>query len=357
MKVDVSFILVLFFSLSLLAKGGGNFVKDEPYELIVCPASEGNPRNSEADVLPLKDGALLLAYTMFEGSGEDEGKAKIMGKISSDGGRHWSEPFLLQENIGNLNVMSASLLRLKNGRIALFFLKKDSLSNCYVYMKTSSDEGKTWNKPLPCYIEEPGYYILNNARVLQLSSGRIVVPVAYTKDVGKRYHFVSFCLYSDDEGRTWRRSRNVVDLDGMGADEPGVVELKDGRLLMIIRTNLGRIYRAFSNDGGGTWEPAEPTFLVSPSAPATIARIPKTGDLLIIWNNSADKRVPLTSAISKDEGESWINLKNLETGPGTYAYTSITFFNDRAILTYYEMLNGRISLKLKSLPISWFYDP
>ena len=32
--------------------------------------------------------------------------------------------------------------------------------------------------------------------------------------------------------------------------EPGLVELRDGRVLQIIRTQLGRIYRSFSGDGG-----------------------------------------------------------------------------------------------------------
>ena len=36
-----------------------------PHEMIVCPATAQNPRNSEADVELLKDGSLLMAYTEF----------------------------------------------------------------------------------------------------------------------------------------------------------------------------------------------------------------------------------------------------------------------------------------------------
>jgi hypothetical protein len=49
-----------------------------PVELIVCPATNGNPRNSEADIIELKDGKLLLAYTDFyHRAGHDVSPARI----------------------------------------------------------------------------------------------------------------------------------------------------------------------------------------------------------------------------------------------------------------------------------------
>ena len=92
------------------------------------------------------------------------------------------------------------------------------------------------------------------------------------------------------------------------------------------------------------------------------ARIPSTGDLLLVWNNSPDKRFPLTSAISKDDGKTWQHIKNLDEDPAhTYAYTSIEFLKDRALFTYYAgpqqgvRGEGRWSLNLKAAPIDWFY--
>ena len=75
--------------------------------------------------------------------------------------------------------------------------------------------------------------------------------------------FYSFVYYSDDEGRTWHRSRNetfvLLDKGVKGAyamGEPTVIELKDGRLLMLGRTNMGRVFRSFSEDRGETWSEA-----------------------------------------------------------------------------------------------------
>jgi len=62
------------------------------YEIIVCPATKDNPRNSEADIIELKNRNLLLAYTDFyAGSSSDFSPARISGKISEDKGRSWSD--------------------------------------------------------------------------------------------------------------------------------------------------------------------------------------------------------------------------------------------------------------------------
>jgi|GEM_PF-3596925 len=37
----------------------------EVFDLIVCPANSRNPRNTEADIIELAGGRLLLAYTKF----------------------------------------------------------------------------------------------------------------------------------------------------------------------------------------------------------------------------------------------------------------------------------------------------
>ncbi len=340
------------------------------YEIMVCPATRENPRNSEADILELRDGSLLLAYTDFYCySGHDMAPARISGRISSDRGRSWSPPFTIQENIGAENVMEGNLLRLQSGEISFFFLRKDSEADCRPYMRKSFDEGKSWEEAVPMAKFFPGYYTINNSRVIQLSNGRLLVPVAYTPNVWIMSNLTSFCLYSDDNGRTWFnpqalrtyiQGRTEVSLPNATAEEPGLVELKDGRVLMILRTNLGYVYKAYSRDGGLTWTEPESTGLVSPRAPATIKRIPTTGDLLMIWNNTpSPRRVPLTAAISKGEGEKWENFRNLETDERyTYAYTSVTFVGEEALLTYYvyDEKTRLISLKLKIIPIQWFYE-
>jgi hypothetical protein len=118
------------------------------------------------------------------------------------------------------------------------------------------------------------------------------------------------------------------------------VELKDSRLMMLCRTDQGCQYRSYSADGGETWSPAEPTNIRSPLSPASVERITKTGDLMMAWNDHSNidetlrqKRTPFNVAISRDEGQTWVNVKTLESDPeGWYCYTAVEFWKDRVLL-------------------------
>src|SRR5262245_2837900 len=328
---------------------------------IVAPATPENPRHSEGSMVHLKDGRILFAYTeYYGGQSEDHSPAKIVGTYTADQGRTWSPPFPLLENIAQENVMSVTLLRLSSGEIAFFYLHKNSSSDLKAYLKLSRDEARTWGKPI-CVTEAPGYHVMNNDRVIQLKSGRLLAPIAFSPDFRKLDHWISFCYYSDDLGKSWKKSHSEIDLPKRGAMEPGLVELRDGSVMMIIRTQMGSIYKSYSKDDGVTWAAPESLGLVAPVSPATIARIPRTGDLLIVWNNAPDKRTPLTTAISKDEGETWEHLQNLETDQRfEYAYTSILFDGDWTLLSYWvhqRTPEGHlISLKIAAMETDWFYQ-
>ena len=341
----------------------------DDFSMLVAPATPENPRNTEGDIIELIDGTLLLAWSDFyDARMPDAAPARISAKVSHDRGRTWGERFTLLENEGVQNVMSVSFLRLQqSGDILFFYLRKDGPDDLHAMMRRSSDEATTFSDPVQC-TREPGYWVVNNARIAQLSDGRLVIPAALHRniDAGERDGSATTWL-SDDEGRTWVRSESLLPLPGRGAMEPDVVELRDGRLLMIIRTSLRDIYRSYSADRGVTWSDPEPMGIGAPVAPSTITRIPATGDLLLIWNDcfrtdpdAEEMRTPLTAAISRDEGLTWEHARDLETARDLwFAYVSVTFVDDRALLTYWvdeHFEEPRLMhLKFRSLPIDWFY--
>ncbi len=342
--------------------------------LPLLPPGPGNPRNTEGSFVTLRDGRILLAYTRFTGGGGDNDAASIVGRYSRDGGRTWEAadvPIVGRE--GSMNAMSVSLLRLRDGRIALFYLRKNSNSDCRPYLRYSSDEAKTWSEPALC-IRDEGYFVLNNDRAVQLRSGRIVLPVALHPEVnGGNGPGVVMTYVSDDAGRTWRRSQTRLESpkpSRAGLQEPGVVELKDGGLMMFIRTMLGSQYLSYSGDGGDTWSEPRPSALLSPLSPASIKRIPATGDLLAVWNDHSavdpsfraaetperafgGKRTPLTVAISRDDGQTWVHKQNLENEPdGWYCYTAIHFVGKRVLLAYNS--GGHGLPHLSRTVVAWF---
>lgn len=342
----------------------------EQVSYLVYEATETNPRYTEGSILELADGSLLFAITQFEGSGSDFAKAKIVGRETRDGGRTWTAPRVLQENVGGMNVMSATLRRLGpanqwDSPIGMFYLVKNSKSSLDLFLRISEDEAKTFGEPIKMN-QADGYHVMNNDRITRLSSGRLLAPVAYTEDVERSNHFISFCLLSDDDGKTWRRGRGSMDQPKRGAMEPEVVELRDGRVMMIARTQLGHIAAAHSSDGGDTWGEPFALPLPAPEAPATIRRLPSTGDLLLVWNHTynADqghggRRTPLTAAVSSDEGKTWHKIRNLETRTDrTYAYTSLVFVGRRAVMSYWDQdaASSRYSARFRSLPVAWFYE-
>src|SRR5688572_13241580 len=91
-----------------------------------------NPRNSEGDFIRLKDGRILFVYSHYTGNSDsDHGSAYLAGRYSSDKGKTWTkEDRLIIQQEGTMNVMSVSLLRFQDGKIALFYLKKNSTSDC-----------------------------------------------------------------------------------------------------------------------------------------------------------------------------------------------------------------------------------
>lgn len=104
-----------------------------------------NPRNSEGDFIELKDGRILYIYSRFTGSSSsDFGSSDLAARWSSDGGQSWTaQDKIVVKNEAATNVMSVSLLRLKSGKIALFYARKNSIADCIPMMRISEDEGET----------------------------------------------------------------------------------------------------------------------------------------------------------------------------------------------------------------------
>ncbi len=367
-----------FAALAAAAQPGTAATTDtEPVVTLRLAPGNGNPRNSEGDFIQLADGRVLFIYTRFSSGGSDHDKADLVSRVSADEGVTWSdEDQIVVSNEGDWNVMSVSLLRLADGRIALFYLRKNSLTDCRPMVRFSTDEAASWSKPtLIIPDSEIGYHVLNNDRVIQLQSGRLVVPVALHNRPGwpgPDWKGEIACYLSDDAGASWRRSQTsqkAADAAGtrVTAQEPGVVELKDGRILLWIRTDRGQQYRSISSDGGETWSAFEPMGVASPNSPATIERIPTTGDLMLVWNNhdhlpssQRKARTPYTVAISHDEAETWEGATNLEDDlNGWYCYTALAIVGDSVLLGHCagDQRSGGLNLtQITRFPISWLYD-
>jgi hypothetical protein len=352
---------------------------DSGYEVVLnVEPTRDNPRNSEGAFVALKSGRTLFIYTHFEGGAADHSPAQLVSIHSDDGGRTWSrEPRTVVENPPGANVMSVSLLRLRGGPIALFYLAKNTLLDCRPIMRISTDEAQSWSEPRHVG-DAPGYFVLNNDRVIQLQGGRLVVPLAFHRSRAtdpKNYRSldmraIALWYWSEDEGKSWQEADDWWALPartGTGLQEPGVVELADSHLFSWMRTDQGAQFGCYSTDGGKRWSPPARTDLQSPTSPASIKRLPGSSDLLAIYNDHSGrfpfpkgKRSPLVAAISTDGGKTWPRRKLIEGDlNGWYCYTAIHFTEEAVLLAYCagDLEVGHLNrLRLRRVSLDWLKE-
>lgn len=316
------------------------------------PGAERASAAAEALTIPFQ-GDLPFQGDMVRRPG---GRLILMGQgvryaVSDDGGRRWSQPRSLLTSSKpdqGLPVQSDSDV------LGLRFLPSGDLVICYgrwrkagnrrrqeIIFRTSIDEGRSWlgeisMAPLP----GDDLYALHGS-LTRLQSGRLILP-AYTKfshdyvgrgkGLGSTWlpeYSATHMLYSDDQGQSWDHGGALFHWKGMGyggsapCGQACLAETQDGRLLMLAQSTNMRVLRVYSSDEGESWTMVETTDLHNADTPVRLARIPSTGDLLLVWNQvtaqeqrSGYGRGRLSTAISRDSGQSWTYFKTLELSPG-----------------------------------------
>lgn len=339
----------------------GRIVKD------FAPSAD-NPRNSEGSFVTLKDGSVLFAYSRYSGGDSNDGApADIYGCISTPDGEDFSPafPFLTHGELDAVNLMSVSLIRMNNGDIGMFFLVKRRPYQCIPHFMRSCDEGKTWQKPAPC-IAEPGYYVVNNDRVIKSGKGTFMFAAAHTPvKAGADADGITFkkdavslpasvwVYVTEDDGVTWNKRAEIAydypdkPYFSAGWQEPGLLEESDGTLRMMIRTEFGRIYESIGSRDGTTWSRPVPSAFTSPQSPISMKRL-SGGETLYVWNpiplwNGKSQNVrgiwtgarsPLCAALwSGDKIPSGREIENDESRG--YAYTAIHELADGSVLLAY----------------------
>lgn len=312
-------------------------------------------RSWPGDIEELQDGRLLMAY-------KSDG---IAARISRDCGRTWGEEFpLAPDPQGQGYYCHPSFLRLPNGDLLLSYIYNAETNpyHGHNYYRRSIDDGHTWSDQ---FLLTPwaGYVIVHNDKLRQLSDGRIVAPAEYKKHrptEADHSDYAVVVFYSDTDGYSWQPSDNDIDVLPHEAQEPHIVALKDGRLLLLFRTYSGCVGRSYSADRGQTWAAGELLWDLKLSRRAsaiTVDRIPSTGDLLLIrctgeGGAEGRYRTPFVAAISQDDGETWIHEKPIADDPDDdYGYQSVTFIDDLVVLSFH----ARDGLHVARIGIDWFY--
>ena len=208
-------------------------------------------------------------------------------------------------------------------------------------LRRSHDDGRTWGEE-EVLSETLGWMPRN--KPVMLSSGTILLPL-YDERTWR-----SFFGLSTDNGVTWRFTEPLA--SNPGNIQPSVVERADTSLFALMRTGGqgGTLWQTTSADGGSTWAPLSATVLPNPNSAADMARLPN-GDLVLVLNNSREKRTPLSVARSRDEGTTWPVLRDLESAAGEYSYPAVIV--DRHGLIHVVYTHQRQRIKHVAFDEAW----
>ena len=342
---------------------------------ILFHSTKVNYRWSEGSTINL-DGKnhLMMTLTLFGAGGHDSTASQILEFHSHDGGLTWptlKQARVLQKNVGKQNTMSPSLLKLDNGDILCFVMVKNSIRDSGAWVKRSTDGGKSWGKLRKLPYE--GYGGAGSDRAIQISTGRVLLPCWFSNDSLKSTR-LRVC-YSDDRGNTWKQTAVISTPKGTtgrrtdpAAEEPMIIELKDGRLMMVIRVYLKSIYKCYSSDGGATWTKPESTGIPAPGSMSTIKRLPN-GDILLVWNWAPVEKISgpwprnhISAAISKDDGKNFSSVRHLDGAPdfaGKITMANVAFaHDDKVVITYSKSMTKKnaYNWRLQVIPLAWFYE-
>jgi len=319
-----------------------------------------------------RKGTLLAVYDMRRQMGRDLQEDIDIGlSRSTDGGQTWAPPQVIMDmgEYGGLpqeqNGCSdpGILVDPKTGKIfcaAVWMWGKPGKHQwtedgsepgfeigkaAQFMMVESTSDGRRWSAPRnmtrELKREEWVLFAPSPQGGITLKDGTLVMPSQGRNEQGTPF---SNIMYSKDHGRSWTVSNPAF----IGSSECQAVQLKDGSLMLNMRTERGiaRFRSVFTTgDLGQTWAPhtTNQIGIIEPGCNGSLLRFDYQDDgesrhvLLFANPQSQQSRVHHTIQVSFDEGRTWPEEYRLLLDVGRGAgYPSLTRIDEEHIGLVYE---------------------
>ncbi len=207
------------------------------------------------------------------------------------------------------------LWRSPDGALNVTFsvLMSASWKESLLFCSTSVDDGREWSRPS---LFTPRIGMMGKTRPVTGAHGQIIFPV---------YSEVEQCPYIWllEDPSDYLSGNFVAETMARGkAIQPVLCRLADDRMLMICRTNQGRLWHSYSYNDGYTWTILRPMDIPNPDSAVDIVRL-SNGSLLLVCNDSALDRKCLIAMVSEDGGKTWGEELEIVSGEGEYSYPSV----------------------------------
>jgi predicted neuraminidase len=296
-------------------------VNDAPFK--ACHASS---------IVETSPGEILVAF--FAGS--REGDKDVCIWLTAKQNNQWTKPYIIADGVINDTLRypcwNPVLFKAKQDQLFLFYKVGPNPREWWGMVRTSKDNGKTWNQPerLPAGVLGP----IKNKPV-QLADGTILSPSSVETDNTWKVHIEK----SSDLGKTWK----IIPVDSNSkfkVIQPSILQYPNKRLQIVCRSDQDRVVYAWSQDNGNQWTALSRSELPNPNS-GTDAVTLKNGIQLIVYNPTVkgkdwwNNRQKLNVAVSKD-GLNWKDVCILENGTDEeFSYPAVIQAKDGKIhITY-----------------------
>lgn len=328
MHLKIILILVLFLPACKSTNNSVDTARKKNFvDYWLAPKVEAIKNLPHGPFVRLTDKSILTVEGNKALVSKDEGKSWSLMSIVADTTKFDISPGALIRTSQNVIIMSLVNLKEKANWNWQNDIHDSPEATLPAYAVRSVDGGKTWSLPVKLHEDWTGA----NRDIIQTKDGSIVLTSMILRHHPGHHTVLTYT--SKDEGKTWIAS-NIIDEGGegnhSGVMESTLVQLKDGRLWMLLRTNWGNFWQAFSVNDGINWSEVGPTNIDASSSPGILKRL-QSGRIVLVWNrlfpegsmeyplrggdnNLSEvpanwQREELSIMFSNDEGKSWTEPK------------------------------------------------
>jgi predicted neuraminidase len=335
--------------------------------------NEGVTYRLACGALPVQapNGDLLCTWLSGTDSEPATDNCVLMSR-SSDRGKTWSEPIILIP-AGEMAGAITSISTTEDGRLLLFgahWPSEEHYTVWHYFRMESMDSGMTWSEPVALnfhdnhlafggpirlsngeslfpamFFEKRGKPLVGPVSVLSRCSSEeeaLSIPTSEEGTGGEKFsthlHGCSVLIASHTDARDLKE-HGRIDNRPLGLLEPTCVQLRDGRIVMLMRAEFGGyLWRSESSDNGRTWSDAWQTDIPNPTSLANLIRL-EDGRLALLHNavggvvGERSPRDPLSIWISDDELMSWSIRANVIQG-GYLAYPNPVLIDGQLHFAY-----------------------
>lgn len=314
----------------------------------------------------------LLCWWLSGSDSEPSTDNNVLMARSTDRCKTWSEPEIFIA-AGEMAGACTAIWPTSDGRLIAFAAQwpaEKEYTQWFYSRMVSTDNGHTWSALVPFVVHDTHAVV---GGPIQLANGEhlfagsffdqretpltgsvwdlldakteaeaLAVPPA-NGDPGMPSKFLRFLhgtsvyITSNEDGTGLTEYGRIANRP-LGLLEPTCVQLKDGRIVMLMRAeNAGYLWRAESSDNGRTWTDAWETDIPNPTSSIQLLRLDESRIALL--HNACGKRGkmirrdPLSLWISDDELATWSLKADLLHG-GWLAYPNGIVLDGTLVFVY-----------------------